>query len=47
MLERELAFSPHNWYEVEEHCLEIKLELECEIIEYLLLEALDEVLDHY
>ena len=47
MLERELSRSPHNWYEVEEHCLEIKLELECEIIEYLMLEALDEILEAY
>lgn len=47
MLERELDESPHNWFEVEEHCLEIKLELECEIMEYLMLEALDEVLQDY
>ena len=47
MLERELEESPHGWFEVEEHCLEIKLELECEITEYLMLEALDEVLQDY
>jgi len=31
MLEEELALSPHAWYEIEEHTLEVKLELEAEL----------------
>lgn len=46
MLERELEAHPHNWYEVEEHCLEIKLEVEHEVFDYLMLEALDEFLEN-
>jgi hypothetical protein len=45
MLEGELEGSSHNWYELEEHCLELRLEVEMEIFEYLMLEALDEMLE--
>ena len=45
MLEGELAVSPHAWYEIEEHCLELKMEVEGEVVEYLMLEALDELLE--
>jgi len=37
MLEQDLTESPHVWYEVEEHGLEIKLEV-TEIVEELLFE---------
>lgn len=40
-----MAVSPHAWYEIEEHCLELKMEVEGEVVEYLMLEALDELLE--
>ena len=45
MLEQELDKSPDKWYEIEQHGLEIKLEIQLEVFEYIMLEALDEMLE--
>lgn len=39
MLEQDLMETGHKWYEVEEHALEIKLEI-AEIVEELLMEEI-------
>ena len=41
MLEQDLKDSPHQWYEVDEHILELKLELTYAIEESVLEEVSD------
>lgn len=46
MLEQDLKDSPHQWYEVDEHILEMKLELTY-VIEEAILEEMGSLLSQF
>ncbi len=44
MLQLQLSGSPDSWYQVQQHGLQIKLQIEGQLFEYVMLQALDELL---